>query len=1165
MPHRAGYFVLAYHWDHHCHALNERLKARFGEVLGTLAAVELSDKPSPKALLEAATGLAATRAAVEDHLSRMARRCQVIDELGYRGYGTNRDLAGALRTLQREHREAFEPAFRERFARLTAALPAGTLLPGGTLERLDAGAVATALKARRKGGAKAEAAEPTKEEQARGAFARYFETMSKTPWTVNTTIFQKLFLQMGTGSVTLMRGRVGVESPRPPQELKALANRNFLDMFHESFASLHLFSEIGLDLLKRIHYVLSRDLVAEAGNFRTIDFPDKNGVNTEYANLDREIGDLGKLLRETGQSFHDLPRFFWDLARCYYMFIGIHPFWDSNGRVGRTFLNHMLLKKGVPPLSFREEDEVFALPRYGGTMEEMHEYLTARTLRSMDAYARERSRLEERGLLTREIFNVAFDSGFHFRQLNASPQKLEISCTAYVAPDGSALAQELVEECRVVLPTEALVRTGGLYAGLADSERGEWKKTLGLQVPASIEEIPTDVPGARAFELTFLMDLDESYLRHDWLYVSFISPSDRRVFSNKGIYYGTRIEKRSFGGAIAALAAERWAQPAFKWIGPKKLVRRAPEGEVALHPGGVGFSFLAGGASGLALKVLLEVWRSDGACERYLVDAKPQGGWGGDWQKWETRQLPLLPWDGAHGHVTFVNFGYLVHRDGRAHASQYTYKFANFADFSAESTDRDDFWDPSYKSENAFRPGQVDQAALQQAYDSANARPLDVRVLFTRGAPHSPDHPVREIHRAIDEVIARKKADKKGRHFIHLAIFDFDNEHIANHLVHARQNGVEVECIADWAAVAPVNPTENVARLRRAGIPVLGVVRNTPGAPEEGIGSMHTKFFVFDGEVVHSSSYNLHFHLWGGNREETLVFRSRDVALLYENAFQAIRGGVVQPLQIDPYARLNLYYSFGYQQTKQGKVFRAQDALVTEAQQRQALHRAGDVRPGLPQGRLRRRRLRDRRGHRARQRPRPRREGEDPAQRADRPHRAAAGVLGQGLQAAAQGCCAAAQGRVDGRGLRLLPREHLLALAPQVRVHRRPDLHHRQLQLVRGLGHLRRGAARLARRGARALALRRDPADRVHAAHRAGLRRSERCEDAASNGSAGRSVAGASSMEDRGQGRRSGPAEQPLHRSSSFAARREPAPGRPLSRRFGQWGIEATLTGLLGV
>ncbi|MBI5548472.1 MAG: Fic family protein [Deltaproteobacteria bacterium] len=930
MPHHAGTFVLAYHWDRHCHDLVESLKARFAMLASDIASLLPPAKATPKALLDHAQKLQGACARFEALQTEMARRCTVIHELGFRGYGTNRDLAGALQTLRREQREAAEPLLRRRFAELDPWLPEGLELPAGALERLDAAALVAALKARRRGG-KAEHPEPTPD-SAQEAFARYFAAMSQTPWGVNTIIFQKLFLQMGTASQTIMRGRMGYQGSRPPQELKSLGNRNFQEMFRESFASLHLFSEIGLDLLKRIHWVLSRDLDPDAGNFRTIDFEDRNGVTVEYGNLAREIEDLGRLLAETARSFHDLPRFLWDLSRSYYMLIGVHPFRDSNGRVGRTFLNHMLLKKGIPPVSLTDEGEVHALPRYGGTMEEMHAYLTSRIVRSMEAWHLERSRLEERGLLGKEIFNLSFDSGFHFRQINESPQRLEVCCTAYLAPDGSELAGQLVDQCRVVLPSERLVRAGGLYCGLADSERGEWRRTLGLRHPVAVEEIPSDIDGARAFELTFQLELDEAFLRHDWLYCSFVSPEDKRVFSNKGLYYGTRIEKRSFGGALASLAAERWALPAYKWIGPRRLVRRLPDGEVALHPGGVGFS-LQGGASGLALKVILEVWRSDGACERFLVDTRPAGSWGGEWQKWETHQLPLLPWDGAHGHVTFVNFGYLLHRDGRAHLSQHTYKFANFADFTNEQTERDDFNDPSYKSENRYTLKQVEQAALQQAYDAVNAAsapPLDVKVVFTRGDPGSPAHPIHEIHRAIDEVIERKKRDKKGRHYIHLAIYDFDHYHVAEHLIWAKRNGVEVECVADWAAVSPINPTENLARLRRAGIPVLGVVRNTPGVPEEGIGSMHTKFIVFDGEGVHSSSYNLHFHLWGGNREETLIFRSREVALLYENVFQAIRGSVVQPLQVDPAARFNLYYSYGYSQTRQGKAFRAQDALITE-------------------------------------------------------------------------------------------------------------------------------------------------------------------------------------------------------------------------------------------
>jgi fido (protein-threonine AMPylation protein) len=928
MPHRAGYFVLAYHWDHHCHDLQESLKARFSALRAEIEAATTPAKASLKTLLDHATLLKDLRSRLAQHLDGMEKRCAVINELGYRGYGTNRDLLGALESLRKEHREAGEPLLRARLVALAPLLPEGLELSASALEGLDAAALVAALKARRKTRSEPE---PSVPDPTRDAFAHYFAVMSQTPWTVNTTLFQKLFLQAGTASMTIMRGKVGLESQRSPQDLKTIGNRNFLDMHKESFASLHLFSEIGLELLKRIHSVLSKDLDPDAGNFRKIDFPDKNGVTTEHANLDRELGDLGKLLWETGQSFHDLPRFLWDLSRAYYMFIGIHPFWDSNGRVGRTFLNHMLLKKGIPPLSFRDEDEIFALPRYGGSMEAMHAYLTGRIVLAMEAWHHERARLLERGLLGKEIFNVSFDSGFHFQQVNESPGKLQASTTVYLAPDGTSVAGALLDQCRVVLPSEKLLRDGGIYCGLADSERGEWKRTLGLKTPSWIEEIPSDVPGTRAFEVTFLLEMDEAFLRHDWFYCSFISPEDKRVFSNKGVYYGTRVEKRSFGGELALGAAERYALPAFKWLGQRRMVRRQPEGEVSLYPGGLGFSFL-GGASGLALKVLLEVWRSDGACERFLVEARPAGGWGGDWQKWETHALPLLPWDGAHGHVTFVNFGYLVHRDGAAAVSQHTYKFGNFADFTNEGTERDDFFDPSYKSENRYSVGKVDQPALQQAYDHINdaATSLPARVVFTRGNPGSPDHPVHEVHRAIDEVVDRKRRDKKGRHYLHLAIFDFDHFNIAEHLIYAWRSGVEVECIADWAAVSPTNPTDNVARMRRAGIPVLGVVRNTPGVPDEGIGSMHTKFIVFDGQLVHSSSYNLHFHLWGGNREETLILRSPQAALLFENAFQAIRGGVVQPLQVDPEARFNLYYSFGYTRTKSGKPFRAQDALITE-------------------------------------------------------------------------------------------------------------------------------------------------------------------------------------------------------------------------------------------
>ena len=97
----------------------------------------------------------------------------------------------------------------------------------------------------------------------------------------------------------------------------------------------------------------------------------------------------------------------------------------------------------------------------------------------------------------------------------------------------------------------------------------------------------------------------------------------------------------------------------------------------------------------------------------------------------------------------------------------------------------------------------------------------------------------------------------------------------------------------------------------------------------EDISSMHTKFILFDDEVVHSASYNLHFHLWGGNWENGLVYKSRDAALLYKSVYRALRRGQRVRLRVNPSARHNLYYSFGTYDAG-GAGIRPQDAIVSE-------------------------------------------------------------------------------------------------------------------------------------------------------------------------------------------------------------------------------------------
>ena len=49
------------------------------------------------------------------------------------------------------------------------------------------------------------------------------------------------------------------------RDLKLLANRNLVETGRELFSTLHKFTDIGIDLLKRIHYLLSRDLHGGGG------------------------------------------------------------------------------------------------------------------------------------------------------------------------------------------------------------------------------------------------------------------------------------------------------------------------------------------------------------------------------------------------------------------------------------------------------------------------------------------------------------------------------------------------------------------------------------------------------------------------------------------------------------------------------------------------------------------------------------------------------------------------------------------------------------------------------------------------------------------------------------------------------------------------------------
>jgi len=469
------------------------------------------------------------------------RKRFVIDSLGYRGYGVNRDLYQALDALKDEYGGHIHWLLTERFNKHIDLSKKLLYLPQERIDSMDSHYIIGEL-CKKLNWAPDENIPVLP--SAHLDLGRYLHVMSReTSWAANTAIFQKLFLNLGSSSMTIMRGSTGYYDPLSGRDMKITGNKNFIELYRELFSSLHTFTSVGTDFLKRIHYVLSKGIDPDAGNFRTFDFDDRNGVTFENGNFQREVGDLSHVLWETGQSFHELEAFICNLSRSYYMFIGIHPFGDSNGRTGRCFLNFMLLKKGLPPVSFIDEKEIFALPRYGGSIEDMHEYIKARIMKAVNQYFYERWKMGRFGFLAKNIYNVSFDSGFHFRQIDDVPRKLEVNFAAYLIGEGNPLEQQFRNQGLVVLPDEHLIRNMTIYCGFSHNHCGEWKHVFHLKNNFFIREIRPETPGVRVFDIDFVVELRDEHSCYDYFNCCVVSHGTGRIFNNKGLNYSYEIDR----------------------------------------------------------------------------------------------------------------------------------------------------------------------------------------------------------------------------------------------------------------------------------------------------------------------------------------------------------------------------------------------------------------------------------------------------------------------------------------------------------------------------------------------------------------------------------------------------------------------------------------------
>jgi phosphatidylserine/phosphatidylglycerophosphate/cardiolipin synthase-like enzyme len=220
---------------------------------------------------------------------------------------------------------------------------------------------------------------------------------------------------------------------------------------------------------------------------------------------------------------------------------------------------------------------------------------------------------------------------------------------------------------------------------------------------------------------------------------------------------------------------------------------------------------------------------------------------------------------------------------------------------------------------------------LQRDVDWYNHQFDSLRITpkFTKGTPTHPYHPKRYLHDQIDRCI-REHHDKPTRDSgIRVCVDCIDDTDFISHLLHAHSCGVPVQCVVDWRKMM-LTTSANYARLKRSTIPLLGVFACQKHPLVEVDTDMHNKFVIFGDSHCLQGSFNITFERWWANWETGITFQSEGVCRLFENIFQAVRGGVIQRYGIDPLSPFNLLYTFGRHSLLNGNVYRPNHAILAE-------------------------------------------------------------------------------------------------------------------------------------------------------------------------------------------------------------------------------------------
>jgi phosphatidylserine/phosphatidylglycerophosphate/cardiolipin synthase-like enzyme len=125
------------------------------------------------------------------------------------------------------------------------------------------------------------------------------------------------------------------------------------------------------------------------------------------------------------------------------------------------------------------------------------------------------------------------------------------------------------------------------------------------------------------------------------------------------------------------------------------------------------------------------------------------------------------------------------------------------------------------------------------------------------------------------QLIQRIDAAKSS---IHIAVYSFTSQEIADAIIRAKNRGVEIKIITDYVQAAGQYSKDEFLREKGIEIRIKKIAS----------GSMHNKFAIIDNETVATGSFNYTENANEKNDENLIFLDSIETAKLFETEFQEI-------------------------------------------------------------------------------------------------------------------------------------------------------------------------------------------------------------------------------------------------------------------------------------